>query len=79
MPVYFTERTAAEAELRQLAAALYDRVDRRWAQDQDDAVALGWKPECAFLNYGWQGYNEAILLYILGLGSTTHPLTAASF
>ena len=36
-------------------------------------------PECGFLNYGWQGYNEALVLYVLGLGSRTHPLTAASF
>jgi hypothetical protein len=76
---YFIAATPAEAELRQLAAALYDRVDWHWAQQGNDAVALGWKPECGFLNYGWQGYNEAILLYALGLGSTTHPLTTASF
>lgn len=76
---YFTGATPAEAELRQLATALYDRVDWHWAQEDDDAVALGWKPECGFLNYGWQGYNEAIVLYALGLGSTTHPLTTASF
>jgi hypothetical protein len=76
---YFTAATPAEAELRQLATALYDRVDWHWAQHDGDAVALGWKPECGFLNYGWQGYNEAIVLYALGLGSTTHPLTSASF
>ena len=76
---YFTSATPAEAELRQLANALFDRVDWHWAQQDDDAVALGWKPECGFLNYGWQGYNEAIVLYALGLGSSTHPLTTASF
>jgi hypothetical protein len=76
---YFDAATPAESELRQLASALYDRVDWHWAQHDGDAVALGWKPECGFLNYGWQGYNEAIVLYALGLGSTTHPLTTASF
>ena len=39
----------------------------------------GWKPECGFLNYGWEGYSEAILLYVLGLGSPTHALTDQSF
>ena len=39
----------------------------------------GWKPECGFLNYGWEGYSEAILLYVLGLGSPTHPLTEESY
>ncbi|MEO8936361.1 MAG: glucoamylase family protein [Burkholderiaceae bacterium] len=76
---YFCAATPAEAELRQLATALYERVDWHWAQHVEDAVALGWKPECGFLNYGWQGYNEAIVLYALGLGSNTHPLTTASF
>ena len=76
---YFDAGTPSETELRQLANALYDRVDWHWAQNEGDAVALGWKPESGFLNYGWQGYNEAIVLYALGLGSQTHPLTAASF
>jgi len=76
---YFDSETAAETELRHLARRLYRRVDWRWAQRGDGAVSLGWKPECGFLNYGWQGYNEAIVLYALGLGSPTHPLTRASF
>ena len=42
-------------------------------------VAHGWKPECGFLNYGWEGYSEALLLYVLGLGSPTHPLTEESY
>ena len=37
-------------------------------------LRLGWKPECGFLRYGWEGYNEAILFYVLALGSPTHPL-----
>lgn len=76
---YFTAPTPAEAELRQQANALYERVDWHWAEHDDDAVALGWKPGSGFLNYGWQGYNEALVMYALGMGSTTHPLTAASF
>ena len=76
---YFNRTTPAETELRQLANALYDRVDWRWAEHDGDAVALGWKPESGFLSYGWQGYNEALVLYALGLGSRTHALTVACF
>jgi len=79
MAAYFSGASPAETELRRLANALYERVDWNWAEHDDDAVALGWKPECGFLNYGWQGYNEALVLYALGMGSRTHPLTAASF
>lgn len=76
---YFNADTPAETELRQLADALYRRVDWRWAQPHGAAVTHGWKPECGFLNYGWEGYSEAILLYVLGLGSPTHALTKQSF
>ncbi|MEP6963941.1 MAG: glucoamylase family protein [Polaromonas sp.] len=76
---YFTAETSAETELRRLADALYRRVDWCWAQPNGAAVTHGWKPECGFLNYGWEGYSEAILLYVLGLGSPTHALTEQSF
>ncbi len=76
---YFDADTPDESELRQLADALYRRVDWRWAQRKGGAVTHGWKPECGFLNYGWEGYSEAILLYVLGLGSPTHSLTDESF
>ncbi len=39
----------------------------------------GWTPEAGFLPYRWQGYDEALLLYVLGLGSSTHPLPPASY
>jgi hypothetical protein len=42
-------------------------------------VSQGWKPECGFLHYGWEGYNEATILYVLGLGSPTHRLSNESF
>ena len=76
---YFNAMTPAEIELRELADVLYRRVDWRWAQREGAAVSHGWKPECGFLNYGWEGYSEAILLYVLGLGSPTQPLTDASY
>jgi hypothetical protein len=77
--VYFDADRPDEIELRRLAVALYRRVDWRWAQREGGAVTHGWKPECGFLNYGWEGYSEAILLYALGLGSPTHALTDQSY
>ena len=76
---YFDGDSQDESELRRLADTLYRRVDWRWAQRERGAVTHGWKPECGFLNYGWEGYSEAILLYVLGLGSPTHALTEASY
>jgi hypothetical protein len=77
--VYFSANDANEKEIRALADALYARVDWRWMQNGMATVAQGWKPECGFLHYGWEGYNEAALLYVLGLASPAHPFTPDSF
>lgn len=71
---YFTANTAAEVQLRELVDVLYRRVDWRWAQPGGTTICHGWKPESGFLHYGWEGYSEAIVLYVLALGSPTHPL-----
>jgi hypothetical protein len=76
---YFDADTEAEAEIRTLAEALYHRADWRWAQDGGETVTHGWTPEHGFLKYRWEGYDEALLLYVLGLGSPTHPLPESSF
>ncbi len=76
---YFSANTPGESEIRSLADALYCRADWRWAQNQGDTVTHGWKPESGFLSYRWEGYDEALLLYILGLGSPTHPLASSSY
>ncbi len=74
--------TAAEyfgGEIRDLAEALYARADWQWAQNRGDTVTHGWKPKRGFLPHRWQGYDEALLLYLLGLGSPTHALPAKSY
>ena len=77
--VYFNADSADEAEIRWLGDALYRRADWQWAQNGGDTVTHGWKPESGFLPYRWQGYDEALLLYVLGLGSPTHPLPERSY
>ncbi|MBW6503230.1 hypothetical protein K0B90_02990 [bacterium] len=71
---YFLANSAGEIELRELVDILYRRVDWRWAQNEGTTINHGWKPECGFLHYCWDGYNEAIMLYVLALGSPTHPI-----
>ncbi|MEO8810248.1 MAG: glucoamylase family protein [Rhodanobacter sp.] len=71
---YFEADDAREGELRETVEVLYRRVDWCWAQDGKATLRQGWKPECGFLNYGWDGYNEGLILYVLALGSPTHPV-----
>ena len=77
--VYFDRDTAAERDIRRFADAIYRRVDWAWAMAGARTVSLGWHPGTGFLPYGWQGYSEALLLYVLGLGSPTHPLPNDSY
>jgi hypothetical protein len=76
---YFTAAASTEAEIRALARELYGRIDWDWARNGNATVAQGWKPDSGFLHYGWEGYNEAGILYALGLASPTHPLPATSY
>ncbi len=76
---YFDANTPEDQEIHSLADMLYRRADWQWAQDGGSTVTHGWKPETGFLEYRWEGYDEALLLYILGLGSPTHPLPQESY
>src|SRR5918996_2390849 len=72
--IYFDHDSADEQEIRELADTLYRRADWHWAQNGGATVTHGWKPESGFLKYRWCGYDEALILYVLGLGSPTYPL-----
>jgi len=68
---YFDGDDPAEAEIRRRAHQLYERADWNWARNGEASVTHGWRPETGFIPYRWTGYDEALLLYILGLGSPT--------
>jgi len=72
---YFDRPGGAEPEIRALADSIYARVDWRWAQVRPPAIGHGWDPEKGFLPYDWKGMNEAMLVYLLALGSPTHPVS----
>ena len=76
---YFDGNGDEEREIRDLADALYRRVDWQWALDDGRLVSMGWWPESGFHESRWYGYTEALLLYVLGLASPTHPLPAESY
>jgi hypothetical protein len=76
---YFDRDTRDEQEVRELADAIYRRVDWSWAQNGGLTVTHGWKPESGFLKNRWEGYNEALILYVLGLASPTYPLPEESY
>jgi hypothetical protein len=71
---YFDSSHPDEVEIRRLVDEIYGRIDWQWAQPRGPAISLGWSPEEGFLEYDWRGYNEAMLIYLLALGSPTHAV-----
>ena len=72
---YFNGASREEKEIRELAKNLYRRIDWQWALNGKTMICHGWKPESGFLKYYWDnGYSEAIILYILALGSPTFAI-----
>jgi hypothetical protein len=76
---YFDRQDPREKQIRKLADQLYRRVDWTWAQPRPPAVALAWTPQGGFTQLDWNGYNEAMLVYLLALGSPTHPVSPAAW
>jgi hypothetical protein len=76
---YFDGPAGGEVELRALAKMLYERVDWAWMLAGQDTLCHGWRPEEGFLPYRWEGYDEALILYLLALGSPTHAIDPACY
>jgi hypothetical protein len=76
---YFDRDDPVEARVRADADLLYRRIEWDWAQPRPPGISMGWTPEDGFHKWNWRGYNEAMILYILALGSPTHPVTPAAW
>ena len=76
---YFDGDDPGETEIRNLAETLYRRADWNWARPSPPRVSMGWHPEKGFIDYEWAGLNEAMILYVLALGSPTHPIDPAEW
>ncbi|GGE94432.1 glucoamylase family protein [Sphingomonas prati] len=63
-----------EVAIRTLADQLYGAVDWAWAVRNAPFLSMGWHPETGFIKSDWDIYNEGMLLYVLAMGSPTHPL-----
>jgi hypothetical protein len=62
------------SEISDLASEIFNRVDWTWLSEDTRILPHGWTPEAGFLQYRWDNYSEMMMMYLLGLGSSTHPL-----
>jgi len=66
-----------DPEIPKLAQQIYDRVDFGWMLNNNQLLlSHGWVRGKGFLSYKWEAYSELPLLYLLAIGSTTHPIPA---
>lgn len=77
---YFNGTNATETGIQTESSAIFNRVNWLWfAPDVPgtNAVRMGWLPGSGFSTYGdWKGYNEGMLLYLLGMGASSNTLPA---
>lgn len=71
---YFDQFNQKEAEIRAYADSLYRRVEWDWFQRDDGLITMAWRPERGFGGAAYEGYDEAMILYLLALASPTHPI-----
>lgn len=71
---YFDGSHEDAQAIRAYADSLYRRVEWDRMQLPGGTISMGWKPSEGRFDYGYEGYDEAMLLYVLALGSPTHPV-----
>jgi hypothetical protein len=62
------------AEITRLAHEIFNRIDWKWLSGDTSLLPHGWRPEIGFLPFRWDYYSEHMMMYLLGLGSSSHPL-----
>jgi hypothetical protein len=65
-----------DAQIEDLATKIYNRVEWPWMLNGGPAFSMGWQPESGFLNNRWDHYCELMMIYLLGIGSPTNPVSS---
>jgi len=68
-----------DAEIQDRATAIYERVDWPWMLNGGETFSMGWKPGSGFLSSRWNHYCELMMIYLLAIGSPTHPVSSKTW
>jgi hypothetical protein len=63
-----------DKDIKELAHAIFARVDWTWLSEDTSLLSHGWTPELGFIPSRWDYYSELMMMYLLGMGSASHPL-----
>jgi hypothetical protein len=68
-----------DKDIDELAHAIFDRVDWTWIAEDTALLSMGWTPELGFIPSRWGFYSELMMMYLLGMGSASHPLKSETW
>jgi hypothetical protein len=68
-----------DPKITDLATQLYNRVDWPWMLNGGKTFSMGWRPSSGFIATRWDHYCELMMLYLLAIGSPTHPVSPESW
>ncbi|HUO14213.1 MAG TPA: glucoamylase family protein [Verrucomicrobiae bacterium] len=68
-----------DPQIQSMATQIYNRVNWPWMLNGDTTFSMGWTPETGFLQSRYDTYCELMMLYLLAIGSTTHPVAASAW
>lgn len=71
---YFNQDNRIENSIEAYSDSLFRRVEWDWMYGDTSTLSMGWFPEGGFIPSQWVGYNEAMILLIMAMGSPTHPI-----
>ncbi len=76
---YFDRNNPKENAIRQLGNDLFRRVQWDWMYLDATKLSMGWHPESGYISASWEGYNEAMVLLIMAMGSPTYPIPSTAW
>ena len=68
-----------DTRIKDLATQIYDRIEWPWMLNGGRTFSMGWLPATGFINTRWDHYCELMMLYLLAIGSRSHPVPASTW
>jgi len=77
---FLTIGNEREKRLAERIDKLWREVEWDWYQNGQHVLYWHWSPDYGWkMNFPVHGYNECLIMYILGASSPTHPINPASY
>ena len=77
---YFRDGNEQEKALAEKINQLWKEMEFSWYQNGKDVIYWHWSPEYNWeMNFPLEGYNEALIVYVLAASSPTYPVPASAY